>query len=247
MTSGPCALTVTSLSHTGAGSCVLAVNQAADANYNAAAPVAATVVVNKANQVIVFGSAPSVVVGGTGTVSATGGASANAVTFTSTTPAACTVSGATVSGQAAGSCIIAANQLGNGNYNAAAQQTQSFSITVPPPTLDIDDSAPTTKYDAATDGMLLIRYLLGYRDNALTTGAISVNAQRNATQIAAHIAANLARLDVDGDGQTLAATDGIMILRRLLGITDPATITQGAKNSVRSDADVVLAIDALKP
>jgi hypothetical protein len=37
-----------------------------------------------------------------------------------------------------------------------------------------------------------------------------------------------------------------MILRRMLGITGSA-ITQGVKNSARSDADVVLMIDALKP
>ena len=115
------------------------------------------------------------------------------------------------------------------------------------PALDIDDSAPTTQYDAATDGLLLLRYLLGYRGNALIDGAISPSAQRNSTQIAQHIADTLTRFDVDGDGQTLALTDGVMILRRLLGVTSAAAITQGVKNSNRTDADVVLAIDALKP
>ena len=83
------------------------------------------------SQSISFGTAPTVVVGGTGTVSATGGASGNAVTFTSTTPSICTVSvspGSTVTGMSAGSCIIAANQAGNGSYNAAPQVTQSFNI-----------------------------------------------------------------------------------------------------------------------
>ena len=152
-----------------------------------------------------------------------------------------------VTGVATGNCILAANQLGNGNYNAAAQQTQNFTVAAALPILDIDASAPTTPYDAASDGVLLIRYLLGYRDSALVTGAISPVAGRNATQIAQHIATNLTRFDVDGDGQTLATTDGVMILRRLLGITSAAAITQGVKNSIRSDADVVLAIDALKP
>ena len=114
-------------------------------------------------------------------------------------------------------------------------------------TLDIDDSAPTTPYDAASDGVLLLRYLLGFRDDALISGAISPVARRNATQIAQHIELNRLRFDVDGDGQTLALTDGVMILRRLLGITDAAAITQGVKNSSRTDADVVSAIDALKP
>ena len=219
-----------------------------DVNNTASTSATIIQVVNKANQSISFGTAPTLVVGGTGTVSATGGASGNPVTFSSKTLSICGVSGttgATVTATAAGSCSIAAAQSGNGNYNPGAE-TQSFNIA-PPPTLDIDDSAPATPYDAATDGALLIRYLLGYRGIALTNGAISPDARRNATAIAAHIAANLARFDVDGDGQTLATTDGVMILRRLLGITDHAAITQGVKNSIRSDANVVLAIDALKP
>ena len=228
------------------GSHIVTATYSGDAR-NAASAGALTQAVKPASQLIVFAVAPSVSVGGSGTVSATGGASGNAVTFTSNTPSICTVSGAVVTGVATGNCIIVANQLGNGNYNAAAQQTQSFTVAAALPLLDIDASAPTTPYDAASDGVLLIRYLLGYRNSALVTGAISPVAGRNATQIAQHIATNLARFDVDGDGQTLATTDGVMILRRLLGITNAAAITQGVKNSIRSDADVVLAIDALKP
>ena len=80
------------------------------------------------SQAITFGSAPPVSVGGTGTVSATGGASGNPVTFTSTTPGICKVSGSTVTGVSAGACTIAANQAGNANYNAASQATQTFSV-----------------------------------------------------------------------------------------------------------------------
>ena len=46
-----------------------------------------------ADQTITFGAAPTLTTGGTGTVSATGGASGNAVTFSSSTAAVCTVSG----------------------------------------------------------------------------------------------------------------------------------------------------------
>ena len=72
-------------------------------------------------------------------------------------------------------------------------------------------------------------------------------AQRNATQIEQYLANNLTGFDVDGDGLTLATTDGVMILRRLLGITIPAAITSGVKHSARSDADVRTAIEALMP
>ena len=149
--SGPCLVVGTSLSYSGAGSCVLAVNQAADANYNAAAPLSATVVVNKANQVITFGSPPSLSLGGTGTVSATGGASGNPVIFSSTTPSVCTVSGATVTNVAAGSCVVAANQAANSNYNAAPQATQSFVVAVASSQSAVSSSLnPSTSGQAVT-------------------------------------------------------------------------------------------------
>ena len=93
-----------------------------------------------------------------------------------------------------------------------------------------------------------MRYLLGLRGTSLIDGGtLGATAQRNATPIEQYIANNLSGFDVDGDGLTLATTDGVMILRRLLGLTNAATITQGAKNSNRSDVDVVIAIDALRP
>ncbi len=60
---------------------------------------------------------------------ATGGASGNAVTYSSTTTSVCTVSGSTVTMVAAGICTIAANQAGNASYAAAPQVTQNVTIT----------------------------------------------------------------------------------------------------------------------
>lgn len=81
------------------------------------------------NQTISFSAAPTVIVGGTGTISATGGASGNPVTFTSTTTGVCTVSGSVVTGVTAGTCAIAANQAGNTNYSAAAQSILTFIVS----------------------------------------------------------------------------------------------------------------------
>jgi hypothetical protein len=61
------------------------------------------------------------------TVSATGGASGNPVRF-STDSTACSVSGNTVTLNAAGSCAIKADQAGTTNYSAAPQVTRTFSI-----------------------------------------------------------------------------------------------------------------------
>ena len=114
------------------------------------------------------------------------------------------------------------------------------------PLLNIDDSDAPDIYSPSTDGTLLLRYLLGLRGAALTAGALGTNARRNAGQIDTHIATYITVFDVDGDAQTRALTDGVMILRRMLGLSGSA-LTAGAKNSSRTDDAVRDAIDALKP
>jgi hypothetical protein len=51
-----------------------------------------------------------------------------AVSFTSNTPAICTVAGATVTPQSTGACNITSTQAGNATYYAAADVTRSFAI-----------------------------------------------------------------------------------------------------------------------
>lgn len=120
-------------------------------NYNTATSTV-SVTVNQANQTILFGAAPTVVVGGTGTVSATGGGSGNPVQLTlqpastgcslGTPNANGATTTVTVTGTGLGTCAIAANQAGNANYNAAAQATQTFSVTTGLP-LTVTNSNPT--------------------------------------------------------------------------------------------------------
>jgi hypothetical protein len=143
--------------------------------------------------------------------------------------------------------------FGNG-FTSATTTTAVLTVSYGP-ILNIDNSDAATKYDPATDGVLLLRYLFGLRGSALIANARGAGAGlRDAAAIEAHLAANLSLLDVDGDAQTLPLTDGLMILRRLLNPTALATdaaasaaITAGAKRGVLSDEAVVKAIDALKP
>lgn len=111
-----------------AGTCIVAANQAGNGNYYAGTQVTVDITVGKGDQVIVFGTAPSLIVGGTGIVSATGGASGNPVTFASQTPTVCNLSDNAITGLAAGSCIVVANQAGNPSYNAAPEVTQDISV-----------------------------------------------------------------------------------------------------------------------
>jgi hypothetical protein len=92
-------------------------------------------------QTITFGAAPSVQVGKTGSVSATGGASGQPVIFSSNTPTICTISGSLVTGVAVGTCTIAANQAASGIYTAAPQVTQNISVSpVPTYTLTVNST-----------------------------------------------------------------------------------------------------------
>ena len=85
-------------------------------------------------------------------ISATGGASGNAVIFTSsnTAVATCTgTNGTTITVIAPGSCTIHANQAGNSSFNAAAQVDRT--LTVNTKALTIDGAAATGKvYDTNT-------------------------------------------------------------------------------------------------
>jgi hypothetical protein len=133
--SAVCTIAAGVVSFAAVGTCTIDANQAGNANYNAAAQAQQKVTVGKGAQTIAFTSTPPTTptVGGTYTPAATGGKSANAVTFTidSTSAAgACTISGALVTFTGAGKCVLDANQAGNANYNAATQAQQSMTVTV---------------------------------------------------------------------------------------------------------------------
>ena len=74
--------------------------------------------------------------------------------------------------------------------------------------------------EATTDATLIARYLLGLRGDALTTGALGQNPTRTGQALENHLAS--LNLDADGDGQSLAMTDGLLILRAMLGLTGGA-------------------------
>ena len=86
----------------------------------------------KGTQTVNFGIAPSVFVGGTGTLNASGGLSGNPVVFTSFTLNVCTVSGNVVTGVGVGNCTLWANQAGDIHYAPTNAGPFTFSVTAPP-------------------------------------------------------------------------------------------------------------------
>lgn len=159
---------------------------------------------------------------------------------------ACSLAGNVLTATYPGTCSVAANQSGNASFASAIQQTQSVAISVGPALLDIDANGGVNRYDAATDGMMVLRYLLGYRGAAISTSVTGAGATRTPAQIETHLAGLVPLLDVDGDGVARATTDGVLIVRYLLGLR-LGPLLQGVAPGPNSAARVEAAIDRLKP
>ena len=143
--SGPATISSSTVTLTGAGTVVLQASQVAAGNYTAGTQ-SATVNVATESQTITFTAPTSPVTYGVSPImlSATGGASGNAVVF-SVVSGPGTVSGtngSTLTITGVGTVVVAANQAGNTNYAAATQVTQS--ITVNQATQTITFTAPTS-------------------------------------------------------------------------------------------------------
>ncbi|MFO1342482.1 MAG: hypothetical protein U1F05_05000 [Burkholderiales bacterium] len=138
--------------------------------------------------------------------------------------------GAISGGPLTGTCAVGSAQA-TANLNCTENRggtavPVSFQVVCPAPlTLDADGSDTTSRYAAATDGLLILRYMLGLNGTSLSAGAVGTTASRNASQIAAHLASLGTALDIDGNGTIDAATDGLLILRYLLGFRDAALIS----------------------
>jgi len=77
--------------------------------------------------------------------------------------------------------------------------------------LDIDNDGVV---DALTDGILLLRYMFGFENDALISNVVGIEAVRNdALSIAQFMDDNRTQFDIDGNGEVDALTDGILILR----------------------------------
>ncbi len=92
--------------------------------------------------------------------------------------------------------------------------------------LDVEGNAPVSLATAANDGLLILRYLAGMSGAALVSGnVISTDATRNtAAALTAYLDDLKPKLDIDGNGQVDALTDGLLISRYLLNIRGPALI-----------------------
>ena len=152
---GICAISNGTISFQAVGDCVLYADQAGNANYSAATRVTQIFDITKGEQVVNFTStAPTtaVVDGATYTPTGTGGAGTKPVTFTVTPESAgiCSVLVGVVYFDGAGDCVLAINQAGDTNYNAATPKFQTISVGKGSQTITFTSSFNTATVDGAT-------------------------------------------------------------------------------------------------
>jgi hypothetical protein len=96
---------------------------------------------------------------------------------------------------------------------------------------------------ATTDGVLILRRILGVAGNALIAGATHACVPLSATQIEGRVVS--ASYDIDGDGNVQANTDALLILRALLGFSGDALI-EGAISATSTRKTAIQVIDHLR-
>lgn len=133
--------------------------------------------------------------------------------------------------------------VGAGPCAVTAQGATTVSATFAPspfaPRIDVDGNGT---YHPLTDGVLLVRYLLGLSGAPLTVGALGATPTRSTPAAIAQYLDNLAPLlDVDGNGKVDAVTDGVMLIRYLFGLRGSALIAgavgTGATRSASSQIE----------
>jgi len=129
-----------------------------------------------------------------------------------------------------GPCIVDAS--------VAASVFATFAPNSVLPQVDVDGNGT---YDALTDGMLIVRYLSGLTGDALYRGVVGAAAARGTPTALAQQLENIRPLlDVDGNGQVDAMTDGMAIMRYMFGFRGSALIdTTVGQRPTRSAAPAI--------
>lgn len=119
---------------------------------------------NAINQSINFAAIPAQTAGTSLTLGATA-TSGLTVTYTSSTPSVCTVSGNVASFVAAGPCTITAAQTGNGTYAAATPVTRSLSVAAAAAPFTISGSPLTLQQNKGGAEGIVITNAPGFTGN----------------------------------------------------------------------------------
>lgn len=133
-TSTVCTVSVATVTMVAIGTCTIQATQPGNSIYAAALPVTQSFQVIGVPQTIFFGALPNQLLGAAPFAVGASSTSNLTVSFASITAAVCTVSSATVTLVAPGTCTIQATQAGNATYAAAIAVNQSFQVESTTPT-----------------------------------------------------------------------------------------------------------------
>ncbi len=107
------------------------------------------------------------------------------------------------------------------SYGGRVSSAQFVVYSPPVVSIDVDGSG---SYRALTDGLVILRYLIGLEGAPLVAGVTAASAAPiDASAMTAKLDKMLAQLDVDGNGRPDSA-DGLLIVRYLFGLRGSALI-----------------------
>jgi RHS repeat-associated protein len=146
-TTSICTVSGTTATFIASGTCTIQATQAGNNAYAAAPLVSQCFTVNGKPQTITFTAPTTPVIYGVAPITLSATASSGLAVSFSVTSGPATVSGSTLTITGAGTVVVAANQVGNANYAAATQVTQS--VTVNKATLTVTAASASRAYGAA--------------------------------------------------------------------------------------------------
>ncbi len=182
-------------------------------------PTPASTGTSLATQTITFTNTPpsSSHIGDTYTVSATGGASGNPVTFTvdASSSSICSISGTTVTFVAVGACKVDANQSGDANY-AATQAQQSVTSSLLPQTITFTNRPPSSRRVGDTFTVAATGGASGnpvtFSKNASSTSGCTVNSSTGRITFKAPAGTCIVDANQAGDASYAAAATVIRLV-----------------------------------
>jgi hypothetical protein len=140
--------------------------------------------------------------------------------------------------------------VGNCDFTINGSTTVTATFAATPVGRRVFDFDGNTSYDPPTDGLLAVRYLFGFSGGALIDGAVGDGATRITAQAIGDYFTDInPMLDIDGNGDVDALTDGLLITRYMLGMRGDSLL-QGAlaPDATRMNApDIETYVQGLMP
>ena len=139
-------------------------------------------------------------------------------------------------------CLFPAQSFSGAEPSPESNTSESSSSLISTNKIDIDGNE---KFDALTDGLLLLRSMFELSGGPLITGVVADDAvYTSSSDIETRITALGDRIDIDDDGRIDALTDGLLILRYLFELSgDTLTadvISDGATRITAEDIEAHL-------